>query len=243
MKLNLSTRYVIAFFALLFVLHEAHELAHTSVGRLFCGAWGPRDFNNWSLTGTCTGLWVNAVALLMGPLFSYALAWLGRSWLNQPSARRQSLGFSLVFGTVMPARLITALIGGGDEVTLARLLVGDATVGRWLGLLVTVSLATPPLWRAFQRIPRPNWVAYSLTITFVPLLLEWFLVFRGLGSLLQRGVGAAPGLLGMPQLVTYWTVAMVLVLMGCYRGLTGLFTARSHDHSHQPIGAAKPDFP
>ncbi|MGH7586860.1 MAG: hypothetical protein ACREMH_11475 [Gemmatimonadales bacterium] len=36
-------RYVAACVALLMVIHEAHELAHTAVGRLLCGAWGPRD--------------------------------------------------------------------------------------------------------------------------------------------------------------------------------------------------------
>ncbi len=222
-----SVRYLVAFTALLFVLHELHEQAHTSVGRLLCGCWGPRDFNVWELCATCQATWMQSTALVAGPLFSYAIAWLGFYWLGQPNAQRKSLGFALVFGSVMQARLITAFMGGGDEVSLLRLLTGQPPVGRWLGLAITLVLATPPLWRAWQQLPRPRRLIYFLSFAFVPLLIEWLLVFKGLNGLLKQGVGAAPGLLGMPIMVTIWTIMMVIILALTYRWLLTLFVARN----------------
>jgi hypothetical protein len=53
MKIKLSVGFVIAFISLRFVMHEAHELVHTFVGRVICGCWGPMDFNIWSLCEGC----------------------------------------------------------------------------------------------------------------------------------------------------------------------------------------------
>ena len=49
MKIKLTTGFIVAFIALRFVLHEAHELVHTGVGRIICGCWGQRDFNVWDI--------------------------------------------------------------------------------------------------------------------------------------------------------------------------------------------------
>ena len=49
MKININLRTILAFIALVFVMHELHEIAHTAVGRVLCGCWGPRDFNVWLL--------------------------------------------------------------------------------------------------------------------------------------------------------------------------------------------------
>ena len=53
MKLKLTSQFVLTFLALTFLMHEAHEIVHTSIGRLICGCWGMRDINVWEL---CKGL-------------------------------------------------------------------------------------------------------------------------------------------------------------------------------------------
>ncbi|GAA4451984.1 hypothetical protein GCM10023189_14640 [Nibrella saemangeumensis] len=233
MRTTITTRYLIAFTALFLVLHELHEQAHTSVGRLLCGCWGPRGFNVWHLCETCSMNGAYPLALMAGPLFSYALAWTGYYLMGQADRQRKALGFSLVFGSVMQARLLTAVMGGGDEVTLFRLITDQPVLGRWLGLTVTVLLAAPPLWRAFRQLPRPKQVVYWLGFAFVPLIVEAVVVFKGLDGLLQQGIGAEPGLLGMPMLVTVWTGLMALILIPTHRWLLSLFVSVETPHLKQ----------
>jgi len=83
MQLKLSFSFVITFLLLLLVMMELHEIVHSTVGRLICGCWGIRDFNVWSLGNNCqqreSAWWL---ATLAGPLFSFAMMWLGMFWLS-----------------------------------------------------------------------------------------------------------------------------------------------------------------
>jgi hypothetical protein len=230
MRTNVTTRYLLAFTSLFFVLHELHEQAHTSVGRLLCGCWGIRGFNVWELCEACSTSWAPAAALVAGPLFSYSLAWRGFYWLGEDSIRRKALGFSLVFGTVMQARLLTAVMGGGDEVSLLRLLTHQHGLGRWLGLAATTLLALPPLWRAFQQLHRSNRWLLFLSFALLPLITEFILVFKGLDGLLKRGIGAGSGVLGMPMIVTVWTGLMLVGALATYSWLSTLFVEESTEH-------------
>ena len=54
MNLKLTPKFILTFLALTFVMHEAHEIVHTTIGRLICGCWGQRDFNVWGLCGDCS---------------------------------------------------------------------------------------------------------------------------------------------------------------------------------------------
>lgn len=210
------------------MLHELHEQAHTSVGRLLCGCWGTRGFNVWELYETCRTSWASPVALVAGPMFSYVIAWLGYYWLGKDAPFYKALGFSLVFGTVMQARLLTAVMGGGDEVNLLKLLTNQPILGRWLGLAITTGLALPPLWRTFRELPRPNRWPIVLSFSLVPLITEFTLVFKGLEGLLKQGIGAGPGLFDMPFLVTVWTSIMLIGAMATHKWLSSLFV-RTND--------------
>ena len=68
LKFDFSLPWAVAFVALLFVHNELHEIAHTVVGRLICGAWGPRNFNSWRLA--CRKTPEIVLAPLAGLVFS-----------------------------------------------------------------------------------------------------------------------------------------------------------------------------
>ena len=103
MKLN--WKYIISFLALTFVMHEAHEIAHTSLGRFICGCWGKRDFNVWSLCEGCFEANPNAIlATFAGPIFTFAMIWVGFYLLRKCNPAKRSLGFSMIFANMPFAR-------------------------------------------------------------------------------------------------------------------------------------------
>jgi hypothetical protein len=114
-KLKLSATSLIAFIALRHFFHELHELMHMIVGRLYCGAWGTRDFNRVSpMSLGCkpegfSGCFIG----LEGPLFNFVMIWIGAILLKRSKSEQQaSWGFALIFASLPIARLITAIIGG-----------------------------------------------------------------------------------------------------------------------------------
>lgn len=224
MKILFTWRSLAAFLALLFCLAEAHELVHTGLGRLLCGCWGTRDFNVWSLCATCANKPLpNLAATLSGPLFSFALMWVGY-WLmaaGRPAAS-WSLGFALVFANIPFARILGAVfMGGNDEVyALSKIMpyhrawaLGGAAV-----LLATV----PPLVRAYATLrPRGRpWVFLGFFLGPTAVLV--IVVLGAMNSLLASGFLATYWVLGSPILVTCWTALVVLSLALTYRFLFGL---------------------
>ena len=118
MKIDFTLGTMLAFGALQFFLGEAHELAHTGVGRVLCGCWGPRDFNVWELCKTCAvGEPWSVLPTFIGPLFTYAVMWVGYVLLApaRPVAQ-QSLGFALVLAPLPAARMLGITTGGQDEI-------------------------------------------------------------------------------------------------------------------------------
>ncbi|NML66026.1 hypothetical protein HHL22_12505 [Hymenobacter sp. RP-2-7] len=221
MKITLTWRSLLAFGALLFVASEAHELVHTGLGRLLCGCWGTRDFNVWSLCASCDHRpLVQLAATWSGPLFSFALMWLG-FWLLGPrqSARRWSLGFALVFAAIPFARILGAVfMGGNDEVyALSKFMPYHRAwaLGAALVLLATV----PPLVRAYATLaPRGRaWV--FLGFFLLPTAVLFVVILGAMNSLLASGFLATYGVLGSPILVTGWTVLVALGLGLTYRAL------------------------
>lgn len=207
--------FLAAIFAVL-VAHDLHELTHTGVGRLLCGAWGTRDFNVWQLAPGCE-TWIPT---LVGPVISWMVMWGGVMLLRSPDDGRRWTGLALVFAANPLGRLLPALVGGGDESVVARALVGAQ--GPWARLLViAVACVTvvPPLvvaWRA-MAMPRRGW---WFGLLFIGGILVTGPVYLLLGNgLLARGVLSGPGLLGGPVLVE---LAILLALAGLaltWRGL------------------------
>lgn len=120
MKLKLTPAYIFTFLMLTFVLSEFHELAHTIVGRLICGCWGKRDFNEWGLCESCESNPYGFISTMTGPIFSFAMAYWGVSMLKKEnSVEKTTLGFSMIFASSSFGRLINVYpFGGGDEFTV-----------------------------------------------------------------------------------------------------------------------------
>ena len=118
MKLKLTPKFALTFLALTFVMHEAHEIVHTSTGRLICGCWGQRDFNVWGLCEGCSGLnSYSIVATFAGSIFTFFMIWIGAVILGKADNNDQkSFGFALIFANLPFARILTAGFGGGDEI-------------------------------------------------------------------------------------------------------------------------------
>jgi hypothetical protein len=214
---RIGTRYLLAFAVLSLVVHEAHEMAHTWTGRMICGAWGPRDFNVWSLPDGCTTL----LATAAGPALSYALM-LGGAWLmlRGRDERARRLGLAVALATNPLARVITAAMGGGDEGVLARAALdvprGSAATAAALAVVLPfVAVAVAAAWRTLGA-GRRSWLAALLVM---PMLTTGVLLFAGMNRLLARGVLASPTIGGAPALVQLATLASVVALALCARWL------------------------
>lgn len=214
--LQLKARPLLAFFFLMLLFGEMHELVHIFTGYSFCGCWGPRDFNVWGLCEGCRDEkpWA-IIATFAGPIFTFALIWLGRSWLFRADTRRQILGFILIFANLPFARILTAFMGGGDEVYGLHVVFGNEhnrDLIHYVGLGIVLAAAVPPLVSAYKAIAnRYRWL-YFLGFLLLPMLLAMLVIFMGLNGLLQQGVLAEPWIWGTPALVTLNTIVVIIVV-------------------------------
>lgn len=197
-----SIRYLLAFTALLLLAHELHELAHTTAGRMLCGAWGPRDFNSWSLAEGCATL----LPTFVGPLFTYLLIWSG-ALLVLP--KDPGWGVALILAPDPFARLFTAALGGGDEGVLVRAWAGwgRGPLATAVTLALVAVLTLYPLWLAWRAIPRPSPGARFVLLLLWPMAVTGVLLFLLGNRLLALGVGTAPLRAGAPPLV--WLVTAI----------------------------------
>jgi len=220
MKLKLTIQYIIAFLALTFVMHEFHEIVHTSVGRLICGCWGERDFNVWGLCAGCSEEKpIALIATFAGPIFTFIIIWIGAFLLSmhQPDKRRK-LGFALVFANLPFARILTASMGGGDEVYgLSHLM--DYNNAWLIGLLAIVLIVAFPLYRAFMFIKNKRRVGWFLLFFLAPTFIDLLLILGVMNSLLSNGVLSDYWILGSPMIVTIWTISVVVLLVFTWRYL------------------------
>ena len=144
MKLKLTAIYVLTFLALTFLMHEVHEIAHTTVGRIICGCWGQRDFNVWGVCDTCNSP-LAIVATLAGPLFTFLMIWYGTTFLKDNNSNAEkSFGFSLIFANLPFARLLTSILGGGDEVMVIRNTMDNQGLSKPLTLVLIILVITYP---------------------------------------------------------------------------------------------------
>lgn len=214
--LNLNGKSLLAFFLLLLLLAESHELAHIFTGYAFCGCWGERDFNVWGLCAGCRdeNPWA-IVATFAGPIFTFSLIWLGRHWLKGQNARKQILGFVLIFANLPFARIFTALMGGGDEVYGLSVIFGDDANWQLVwgtGLIIVFALAVPPLLTAWKAIANAQRWAYFLGFLILPMLLAILVIFIGLNGLLAQGVLATALIWGTPLLISIHTLIVIFLV-------------------------------
>lgn len=208
---RMGWRWAVALLPLVMVVHEAHESAHTLVGRIACGRWAERDFSRWSIQD-CDSFWPT----LAGPLLSYALmAWgllLLRGRLRWP-------GLALIFAANPLARMVTAAMGRGDEALVARIWQGGEAGWPVLAsgavVMLLGSVALVGAWQALAGV-RARAAAFAFGAVIGMALTGSLLpVFN---RLLQAGVLAAP-VAGAPALVHLVTVVCLFGLAVCMRWL------------------------
>lgn len=224
MQLKLTTKYIIAFLALTFVMHEAHEIVHTSIGRLICGCWGERDFNVWGLCEGCSEAKpYSIIATFAGPLFTFAMMWLGASYLGKHNTlREKALGFSLIFANLPFGRILTASFRSGDEVYGLGTLMEHGDLAWVLGLSIVLGLSSFPLYRAYQIIENKRRIGWFLLFFLAPLAIDLLLVLGLMNTLLSQGVLASYWVLGSPMLVTLWTVLVLIIFLIMRKGIYDL---------------------
>ena len=224
-KLKLTIKNSIAFLALLFIMHEAHEIAHTAIGRLLCGCWGERDFNVWGLCDTCAvSQDVGFIATLAGPLFSFIMIWWGATLLKTTNTTSQkSLGYALVFANMPFARILTAVfMNGGDEVYTLRHFMNNDTFAWILGSSLILLICAYPLYKAYIT-PTKRKFLWFLLFFIAPTFIDLLIILGGMNTLLDMGVLATYWILGSPILVTVWTGFVILIFMLSRKHIHTLF--------------------
>lgn len=232
MRIALTVKNSIALIALSFLMQETHELAHTSVGRLICGCWGGRDFNVWGLCRDCANHSPQTLlATFAGPAYSFAVIWLGYYLLTRASARAKSIGFALVVSSMPFSRVLTPILGGGDEVYGLTELGVDHSVAWAAALVLVFALAIPPVLKIYTLIEnrrKPLWIT---GLMLVPFLLVGAIVFGVLQALvLKNGILDDYWIMGSPIIVTVWLFASTAVFAIFGKHIATLLKASSGRH-------------
>lgn len=217
MHLKLSFRYIFTFLLLVLLMLELHEIVHIVTGRIICGAWGSRDFNVWGLCKDCEKAHpLSWIATLAGPLFSFAMMWLGMWFLNAGDANKKALGFALVFANIPFGRISQAMMGSGDEMVVARHLLKSnfsATQTVWVCSAILLFLGLPPVVKAYRFIRNKYPWLYLPGFLTLPLVFIMLYVLNALNSLLFKGFLATPWIMGTPLLITLHTFVVLVLLV------------------------------
>ncbi|REA63529.1 hypothetical protein DSL64_03540 [Dyadobacter luteus] len=215
MELRITPKFTVTFLALVFMLHEAHEIAHTAVGRLICGCWGERDFNVWGVCEGCPEQNPLAVlATFAGPVFTFSLIWMGTRMLaSARSERQRTLGFSLIFANLPFARLLGAGLKGGDEVWGLNTLLNNSSAAWILAFVLIFLILFFPLSTAYKAISNKRKTLWFLLFLIAPILIDVLVVLGVMNTLVENGVLSDYWILGSPRLVTVWTLFVTLVFV------------------------------
>ena len=214
MKLKLTPKFALTFLALAFVMHEAHEIVHTTVGRIICGCWGQRDFNVWGVCESCDSNPLTVVATFAGPIFTFILIWIGTFLIeSQKSEKQKAFGFSLIFANMPFARIITAIFGGGDEVFGLNKLLKNHPLAWSIGLTFILVITIFPLYKSFKLIDNKNRIWWFLLFFIVPTFMDGLVILGGMNNLLKAGFLREYWILGSPILVTLWTASVLIIYL------------------------------
>lgn len=184
-KLKLTSKYLIAFYFLIMLYASLHELVHHFVGYFICGDWGYKTFNYFSTA--CEKEKITYLATYAGPVFSFAMMWVGRYFLLKKSdsyALTNQWAFALLFAQLPLQRMICPFFRMNDEYFASANLFGDGPLLYWTVILVIWIVCIPPLITAYKAIENENkfkW--FLLYFTLLPLVI-WAPIFGFLEYLL-----------------------------------------------------------
>ncbi|MCK6542652.1 hypothetical protein L6Q79_08220 [bacterium] len=224
MKITLTPKNTTALVFLSFIMQETHELAHTVVGRMICGCWGKRNFNVWTLCKGCSDEkpWY-ILATYAGPAYSFTVIWLGLYLLLKSSAKVKSIGFALIVSSMPFSRVLTPIIGGGDEVYALNSYWNNHTLAWIVAVVIVLTLAIPPvvkIWTIIENRRKNLWI---VGIIFGPFIATGVFVFGILQTLLLgNGILKTYWILGSPMLITLWFILCLIVCAILGNSLTTL---------------------
>jgi hypothetical protein len=224
MKIKLSVDYILAFLLLTFFMHEAHEIAHTALGRLLCGCWGQRDFNVWTLCEGCAeqNKW-SILATFAGPVFTFCMIGYGSVLIGKNKTNHQkAFGFSLIFANMPLARILTASFGGGDEVWALNKLLKNYPIAWSLGLGIILIITFLPLRKVYIRLENKRKIAWLIGFLIVPILANVLVVLGVLNTLLSKEILSSYWILGSPIIVSVWTILVTIALLLTWKKLLKL---------------------
>lgn len=186
MKINFSLKYLVPFLFLIILCGTSHEFVHHFVGAAICGCFGYKTFNSFQLCGACREqhpLWF--LATYAGPLFTFALLWLGLYKLKQPDDRNKQLGFALIFANFPVNRILFALIGANDEQYITRIFFGHSPIAFWITNIVIWLFTIPPLYFGYKVIENKRKLLWFMGFFLLPMIFvimiglfleEWLLI-------------------------------------------------------------------
>jgi hypothetical protein len=230
MKLKLTPAYVFTFLMLTFLLAELHEIAHTAVGRLICGCWGKRDFNEWGLCASCETNPLGFISTMTGPIFTFAMAYWGASMLKKENpVERTTLGLSLIFASAGFGRILNIWpFGGGDEFTVFynQVFNENRTVSLIAAFVLVSLLIFFPLKKAYLFIENKNKIWWFIGFLILPFVAILAMILGVLNSILASGFLKEDWILGSPKVVTLWTIIVLVLFFLTRKNLTQLYKSK-----------------
>ncbi|MEO7522699.1 MAG: hypothetical protein ABIT58_01320 [Ferruginibacter sp.] len=227
MKIKLSPATIFAFLLFTIVMLEMHEMVHIIIGRMICGCWGTRDFNTWHLCEGCGELHSFAwLATLAGPLFSFAMMWLGMLLLYSSDVPKKSIGFCLVFANIPFGRITQVMKGAGDEMVVARQLLKQSFDNNQITFICSVIVAIivlPPVVKAFSVLSNRRRWFYLICVLTLPLLFILLYILVGMNSLLNNGFLSSSWIMGTPLFITLHTCIAITLLVVFRKNISRLF--------------------
>jgi hypothetical protein len=149
---------------MVWVASFSHEFTHHVTAWIVCGDVGRMSLNRFVLAGGCTGPW--PISTAAGPALSYLMMWIG-AWIVR-QGRKPLLGLALVVAYVPFLRLLTAVMGGGDEGVLLRL--WSPMHARWLAPVLVLALVLPPLVVCYRALANRRRARVFLAAFLLPIL-------------------------------------------------------------------------
>ncbi len=195
--LKITWRYCLAFYCIGMLYVSLHELAHHFTGYLICGDWGYKSFNYFKTA--CDGTTKSYLATYAGPLFTFAVMYVGAWFLKQGASNyRKHLGFALIFAQIPLQRMTSPFWYMNDEYYATANLFGPTALVYWSVIVVIWVICLPPLIKAYRAIEnrfRVLWFLFYLVVFPYVLVgpffitLEYLMVKKGFLAQTYIGIG------------------------------------------------------
>ena len=199
----------VALVLLLAIEFQLHELGHHFFSAALCGHFGSVSFDYYESAANCSRT-DSLLAELFGPFVSLCLAYGGAVLLLR---RPSLLAFGITFASYFHLRWIPPLIGGGDEMDLARKLHLNLSHSHWEIAMVLFVLSLPPLWVAWVALETRRRVFVFASAYLLPLPFVWYA--DTLAGWISGPKSIAPflsgNLIGVPLGLALWDLIVVLL--------------------------------